>query len=130
MKKNILPNGKSVVKAKNNYKGGILLTTILFLFLFSSLFTLVLEEFKLTQQFTQKSKEYYIAKTMVSIFISEIKQSKKMIDKEGYQDFSSGRLTYEYDQKTIICTIFINQKSYTFHEFYQPKQESDELKDK
>ncbi|MCA5013204.1 MULTISPECIES: competence type IV pilus minor pilin ComGG [unclassified Enterococcus] len=106
---------------KKGYKGGILLTSLLLVFLSSSLFLLVLEEFKLAQQFSQKTKDYYIAKTMVSMFLAEVKQKSDPLDPKGTQEFSAGHLTYSYAQQTLTIVVKMNHTTYTFNEVYQPQ---------
>ncbi|EOH92839.1 hypothetical protein UAW_02880 [Enterococcus haemoperoxidus ATCC BAA-382] len=101
------------------YKGGVLLTTLLLVFLFSFIFMLVLEDFQLTQKFTKNTKDYYVAKTMVSMFLYDIKQEQASLEKEGQQRFSSGILEYRYDQTTIKFIIHINQTTYEFQEEYR-----------
>lgn len=101
------------------YKGGVLLTALLFVFLFSFIFTLVLEDFQLMQRFTKKTKDYYIAKTMISMFLSDIKQEKQSLTKKGHQNFSTGLLTYEYDQTTLTIVVQVDQAIYRFQEEYR-----------
>lgn len=105
------------------YKGGVLFTALLFVFLFSFIFTLVLEDFQLTQRFTKKTKDYYIAKTMVSMFLSDVRQEKQSLAKQGYQNFSTGTLKYRYDQVTLSVVVELNQMTYTFQEAYQQDKE-------
>ncbi|MGX7136705.1 competence type IV pilus minor pilin ComGG [Enterococcus silesiacus] len=104
------------------YKGGILLTTLLFVFLFSFLFVLVLEDFQLTQRFTQKTKDYYSAKIMVSMFLSDVKQEQYPLEKAGNQHFSTGTLHYEYKQPTLNLTVQLKQTTYTFQEKYLERE--------
>lgn len=103
---------------KYNYRGGILLTALLFLFLFSFLFTLVIEDFQVTQHFSKNTKDYYTAKIMVSMFLFEVKQEHRSLEKEGQQAFSEGILNYQYDERTIYFSIELGQQSYTFQEEY------------
>ncbi|MEI5995051.1 competence type IV pilus minor pilin ComGG [Candidatus Enterococcus mansonii] len=103
---------------KNRHKGGILLTALLFTFLFSFIFILVLEDFKLSQHFSVQTKDYYTAKTIARLFVSTIKK-QKVIEKSGRQQFSEGILEYEYDKKTLKIIININKKYYQFQERYQ-----------
>lgn len=110
---------------KNKYRGGILLTALLFLFLFSFIFTLVLEDFQMTQRFSQKTTTYYIAKTMVSMFLSDVKQGHQLLEEAGQQHFSTGTFRYEYDQRTVKFTVQINQITYKFQEEYQQRKKSD-----
>ncbi|WP_207694134.1 hypothetical protein DOK67_0001925 [Enterococcus sp. DIV0212c] len=106
---------------KKRHRGGVLLTALLFIFLFSFIFMLVLEDFQLTQRFAQKTRDYYIAKTMISMFFFDVKQEQRTLDKTGYQKFSTGILQYEYDQKTVKFTVQLNQAIYKFQEEYQKK---------
>lgn len=106
----------------DRYKGGVLLTTLLLTFLFSFIFILVLEDFELTQQFTQKTKDYYVAKTMVSMFLTDIRQEVYPVAKSGQQNFSTGILQYEYDQTTFNFVIKLNQTIYKFQEEYQESE--------
>ena len=80
---------------------------------------MVLEEFKLSQQFTQKTKEYYVAKTMVSMFLAEIKQTDKKVEQKGQRGFSAGQLNYEYNQEKFTIFVNVNDQNYTFYEDYQ-----------
>lgn len=107
------------IKMKNKYKGGILLTTLLLVFLFSFIFMLVLEDFWLTQRFTQKTKEYYIAQTMVSMFLSDVKQGRESLGKKGEQKFSAGTIQYEYEQMKLNVIVHVNNKTFRFQEEYQ-----------
>lgn len=104
------------------YKGGILLTTLLFVFLFSFLFALVLDDFQLTQRFTQQTKDYYSAKAMVSMFLSDVKQEQYLIEETGYQHFSTGTLYYEYKQPILKFTVQLKQTTYTFQEKYLERE--------
>ncbi|MBO0440882.1 competence type IV pilus minor pilin ComGG [Candidatus Enterococcus ikei] len=104
---------------KKRHRGGVLLTALLFIFLFSFIFILVLEDFQLTQRFSQKTRDYYIARTMSSMFFFDVKQEQRTLDKTGYQKFSTGILYYEYDQKTIKFTVRLDQETYKFQEEYQ-----------
>lgn len=110
------------------YKGGILLTTLLFVFLFSFIFILVLEDFQLTQRFTKRTNDYYVAKTMVSMFLSDIKQEQYPLEKKGQQRFSKGILYYEFDQTTVLFIVQVNQITYQFQEEYHAVKKDDSQK--
>lgn len=110
------------MKMNRQYKGGILLTTLLFVFLFSFLFVLVLDDFQLTQRFTQKTKDYYSAKIMVSMFLSDVKEEQYPLEKTGHQHFSTGMLYYEYKQPILKLTVQLKQTTYTFQEKYLKKE--------
>lgn len=103
---------------KYNYRGGILLTALLFIFLFSFLFTLVIEDFKVTQHFSKNTKDYYTARIMVSMFLFEVKQEQRSLQKEGQQVFSEGILNYKSDERTIYFSVKLGQQSYNFQEEY------------
>lgn len=112
---------------RSKYKGGVLLTTILLVFLFSFIFILILEDFQLTQRFTKNTKEYYTAKTMVSMFLYEVKRERQPLANKGNQAFSVGTLDYEYDGMAITCVVQLNNRVYKFKESYQKakKEETD-----
>lgn len=103
---------------KYNYRGGILLTALLFIFLFIFLFALVIEDFQVTQHFSKNTKDYYTAKIMVSMFLFEVKQEKRLLERKGQQVFSEGILNYNCDERTIYFSVELGQKSYTFQEDY------------
>ncbi|WP_086313838.1 hypothetical protein A5821_001380 [Enterococcus sp. 7F3_DIV0205] len=103
----------------NKYKGGVLFTALLFVFLFSFIFMLVLEDFQLTQRFTKKTRDYYVAKTMVSMFLSDVKQELRPLEKSCQLRYSVGLLQYEYDQSTINFLVHVNQTTYRFQEIYR-----------
>ncbi|OJG27526.1 hypothetical protein RU98_GL002615 [Enterococcus caccae] len=90
-----------------------------------------MEEFQLTQRFTHKTKEYYIAKTMVSMLLFDIKEGQKGLEKKGHQDFSSGKVQYEYDRIRLKFIVQLNQKTYRFQEDYrEDEKEKNKLKSK
>lgn len=105
------------------HKGGILLTALLFIYLFSFIFILVLEDFKLTQQFVLETKNFYIAKTMVSMFLFDLKQENKEVKHMGQECFSSGSLEYTYDQNKLNFSITIGGQRYNFQENYKIRSE-------
>ncbi|EOI03082.1 hypothetical protein UAY_00829 [Enterococcus moraviensis ATCC BAA-383] len=109
------------------YNGGILLTTLLLVFLFSFIFMLILEDFQLTQAFTKKTKDYYIAKIMVSMFLSDRKKEQKSFEKKGEQRYSTGILQYEYNETIVWFTIEVNQATYKFKEEYHKSKKADRL---
>lgn len=120
----LLQNGSllGIISMNDNYKGGILLTALLVVFLFSFIFIQVLDDFQLTQQFTQKTKEYYIAKTMVSMLLSDVKQGNAKLKNKGQQNFSAGIVHYEYDRAVLTFVVQLNQKTYKFQEEYQENE--------
>lgn len=126
----LLQSGLSRVSMSMNkrYKGGVLPTALLFVFLFSFIFTFVLEDFQLTQRFTKKTKEYYIAKTMLSMFLADLKSEKRALVKKGQQNFSTGILRYEYNQPILDVTIHLNQTTYKFQEQYQEENKPNQTK--
>ncbi len=125
MSNNIVQDGQLSREMKKKYRGGVLFTALLLVYLSSFLFLLVLEEFKLAQQFSQKTKDYYISKTMVSMFLSEVKQKNTPLEPKGSQEFSTGQLTYSYARKKLTIIVKINHTTYTFDEVYQPKVSKD-----
>jgi uncharacterized membrane protein YeiB len=95
-------------------QGGILLTVLLLVFLFSFLFEVVLDDYRITDKFTQKTSNYYLAKTMASMFLQEMKEEQ--IEKSGQQTFSSGVLYYDYQNDSIVFTVKLENQVITFQE--------------
>jgi hypothetical protein len=101
-------------------QGGILLTVLLLVFLFSFLFEVVLDDYRIAGQFTKKTSNYYLAKTMASMFLLEAKEDQT--EKSGQQKFSSGILYYEYQEDSIAFTVKLDNQVITFHEKTPVKQ--------
>ena len=88
------------------------MTTVLFLFLLSFLFLTILEDFKLTQQFYFETKDYYIAKIMTQVFLT----NKKIPTEKGELTFSKGTLFYHVKGNYISMEVKINNRNYIFKE--------------
>lgn len=97
---------------KNRFQGSTLMTTLLFFFMFSFLFLTILEDFKLSQQFYSETKDFYIAKMMVRIFLTNEKISADQCE----VTFSVGSLIYSYEKDTVSFKITVNEKHYAFKE--------------
>ncbi|MTD42336.1 hypothetical protein GIX45_27655 [Erwinia sp. CPCC 100877] len=95
-------------------QGGILLTVLLLIFLFSFMFEVVLEDYRTAEQFSQKTSNYYLAKTMASLFLQEFKENPT--EKSGQQKFSSGILYYECQNDLIIITVKFENQIVIFNE--------------
>lgn len=100
---------------KTKYRGGILLSALLFLFLLSFLFLIVLEDFQLTQRFSKKTKDFYTAQIMVDMFLFEAEQ-KKELKLKGEINFSTGKLHYIFNKNTIEIVVVIGKDTYQFQE--------------
>ncbi|MHC5229911.1 competence type IV pilus minor pilin ComGG [Enterococcus sp. LJL99] len=88
------------------------MTTLLFFFLFSFLFLTILEDFKLTQQFYFETKDFYIAKMMVHLFLT----TEKIPAEKGEITFSAGTLLYNCEGESVSMQITVNKKQYFFEE--------------
>lgn len=97
-----------------HYKGGVLLTALLFVLLFSFLFTLVVEEARLTNHFSIKTRDFYSAKIIYNMFCIEINQEQQLLANTGMIEYSEGKLSYRLEGEYLIIDISVNQKEYQF----------------
>lgn len=100
---------------KLNYKGGVLLTTLLFVFLFAFLFHLLLDNFQLTRKFAEKTKQFYHAKSMVYMVVEDVKNQTLALEK-GSQTFTDAEVTYQKKADQLIFTVDIAGQTYVFEE--------------
>ncbi|MBP2099420.1 competence type IV pilus minor pilin ComGG [Enterococcus rivorum] len=101
-----------------HYKGGVLLTALLFVLLFSFLFTLVVEEARLTNHFSIRTKDFYSAKIIYSMFCIEINQEQQLLANTGMIEYSEGKLSYRLEDEYLFIDITVNQKKYQFKKKY------------
>lgn len=104
------------------YRGGVLLTALLFVMLFSFLFSLVVEEAQLTHRFSIKTQDFYSAKIIYSIFCMEVEQAAQPLPQKGAIHYSEGELSYSVEGEHLVTDILVNQKKYQFKKNYSPNK--------
>lgn len=112
----------------NRYRGGVLLTALLFMLFFSFLFSLVVEETQLTNHFSMKTQEFYTAKIIYSIFFINLKQQSQDLAPVGVIHYSKGELSYTINGDYILTEITVNQKKYQFKKMCLPNARKREQK--
>ncbi|KAF1299091.1 hypothetical protein BAU15_00145 [Enterococcus sp. JM4C] len=125
-------------KFQNKQHGGIFLSVLLFFSLTTSLLILILEDEKLTSDFTIRTTNLYYAKTMKELFLIDYYQQSadsKTVDKttdeqsiglvaeepseKGKRLYNKGELTYQIVAEKINITIKIDGNYYNFEEKVQ-----------
>lgn len=97
---------------KNRFQGSALITTLLFFFLFSFLFLTILEDFNMTQKFYFETKNFYVSKIMMQVFLT----TEKEIVEQGEIPFSTGILYYSCEGESISMKIRVKERQYFFKE--------------
>lgn len=98
--------------SREQNKGGILLTAILFLVFFSGILLIILEDYRVAKDYYLESKDFFTAKIMMEMFLEEYYTSDTAV--VSPVEFSAGTLTYkELDQLEI--KVYINGNTLTFH---------------
>lgn len=92
---------------QTNNRGGILLTAILFLMFFSSIFFMLFEDYQITKSYYLSCKDLYVAKIMKEMFLDEYYR-KESVSKSPVE-FSTGNLTYTEGEQLQIKVIVGNQ---------------------
>ncbi|WP_321385552.1 competence type IV pilus minor pilin ComGG [uncultured Enterococcus sp.] len=97
------------------YEGGVMMAVLLFFYLFTQLFLLMVTDYRLTHSYTESTQNFYTAQIMKAMFLAEIKSVSQLEDK-GRQEFSTGGLEYQKKEKAVEIIVIISGKSYSFHE--------------
>lgn len=94
-------------------EGGILLTALLFLALFSGVLLIILEDYQVSQNFYLESRDLYTMKTMKEMFLDEYYTKSEKITNPV--EFSTGTITYkETDQ--LVISVTVNGNTIAFQE--------------
>lgn len=99
-------------KQKHN-QGGILLTAILFLLFFTSLFLVLVEDYQITKSYYLNSKNQYTARIMKEMFLNEYYQKDGLT--ENPIEFSTGTLTYT-EKERLEIDVRLGTQHFSFSE--------------
>lgn len=101
-------------KSRSHYhRGGILLTALLFMLLYSSVLLILLEDHRVTQNQYLVTRDLYLARSMKEMFLQEYRLEEKP---PTLVNFSSGVLTYTESNDELRIRIVINRQVYNFQE--------------
>lgn len=107
---------------EKNFIGGLLLTGMLLMFLFSFMLTMIITEFKETQQFTAATIDYYKARIMVLLLLKNLSQSTASIPLEGQQAYTDGQLSFNIQEDQVAISVTVGTHVYHFKEEIQRQE--------
>ncbi|MEO1773144.1 competence type IV pilus minor pilin ComGG [Candidatus Enterococcus ferrettii] len=96
-----------------NKRGGILISVLLFIFLFSFLVLQLLFTYRQTADFSKRTIQLYQAKIAKEEFLIVYQPLK---EEQGTWLFDQGDLSYEKKKDTVKICVTIQGKMYTFSE--------------
>lgn len=105
-----------------NSRGGVLLSVLLAIFLFSFLLLHLTTSYSQTVDLVSRTERLYEAKIAKELFLAEY---PKLNDQRGTWGFNKGQLTYKLEQDQLVITVKIKKKTYQFYEKNRTSNSSD-----
>ncbi|HED9418338.1 TPA: hypothetical protein R6P06_000866 [Enterococcus faecalis] len=94
---------------RQKYSGNLLFTAVAFVYLMSFLTLQLLEERQLTQKFTQATQEYYAGKSILHLFLADVKQNRRKLKTEEKLMYEQVTLDYTYKNEQLRITVLLNK---------------------
>lgn len=104
-----MDNGKST-----KYKGGILLSTIFVVGLLSMLLLIVIENTRISTDFSMKTIHFYQARIMKELFLTDYQNFPH--EEKGKIEYNVGILEYEEVEGQLMITSHVAGKEFQFIE--------------
>ena len=103
---------------RQKYSGNLLFTAMAFVYLMSFLALQLLEERQLTQKFTQATQEYYAGKSILHLFLADVKQNRRKLKTEERLVYAQVTLDYTYKNEQLRITVLLNKsgRKYQYQE--------------
>lgn len=103
---------------RQKYSGNLLFTAMAFVYLMSFLALQLLEERQLTQKFTQATQEYYAGKSILHLFLADVKQNRRKLKTEERLLYAQVTLDYTYKNEQLRITVLLNKsgRKYQYQE--------------
>ncbi|RXK63251.1 hypothetical protein EPB68_01820 [Enterococcus faecalis] len=103
---------------RQKYSGNLLFTAMAFVYLMSFLTLQLLEERQLTQKFTQATQEYYAGKSILHLFLADVKQNRRKLKTEEKLMYEQVTLDYTYKNEQLRITVLLNKsgRKYQYQE--------------
>lgn len=103
---------------RQKYSGNLLFTAMAFVYLMSFLALQLLEERQLTQKFTQATQEYYAWKSILHLFLADVKQNRRKLKTEEKLMYEQVTLDYTYKNEQLRITVLLNKsgRKYQYQE--------------
>lgn len=113
MEKMDMPYGQKTISRKC-YKGSILFSVLLLFLLCTFLLMAALESYRLSMDLNIRIKNYYIAKIMKQMALSE--QSTLAESSEGVFYYTTGSVTYQWVQQSLFLEVEVSPFIFRFTE--------------
>lgn len=97
------------------YKGSVIVTVLLFFYLFMQFFLLMVTDYRLTHSYTESTRDFYTARIMKMMFLSEIKKGESL-GMEGSLTYSTVMVEFYRTDQEIEIQVIVSENRYTFHE--------------
>ncbi|MGL9792255.1 hypothetical protein IGJ29_001616 [Enterococcus sp. DIV2461a] len=103
---------------RQKYSGNLLFTAVAFVYLMSFLTLQLLEERQLTQKFTQATQDYYAGKSILHLFLADVKQNRRKLKTEERLVYAQVTLDYTYKNEQLRITVLLNKsgRKYQYQE--------------
>lgn len=103
---------------RQKYSGNLLFTAMAFVYLMSFLALQLLEERQLTQKFTQATQEYYAGKSILHLFLADVKQNRRKLKTEEKLMYEQVTFDYTYKNEQLRITVLLNKsgRKYQYQE--------------
>lgn len=105
-----------------NSQGGVLLSVLLAIFLFSFLLLNLTTSYHQTADLVERTEHLYQAKIAKELFLADY---PKLKEKEGVWEFNKEELSYETEEDYVRIDVKIKKKTYQFCEKISTSNSSD-----
>ena len=110
---------------RKKYRGSTLLATLLFLALFSLLYLLSVEEYRLTAIYAKNTEKYYSARIIADLFFSGFRELDDP-SSSGTEIYNKGIVNYSYKEDLLTMTVKVDTIEYVFTQKFAFEEEIEE----
>lgn len=116
---------------RQKYSGNLLFTAMAFVYLMSFLALQLLEERQLTQKFTQATQEYYAGKSILHLFLADVKQNRRKLKTDERLVYAQVTLDYTYKNEQLRITVLLNKsgRKYQYQERVSHQKKAETILD-
>lgn len=118
----LLTGNKKKVHGSLNSQGGVLLSVLLAIFLFSFLLLNLTTSYHQTADLVSRTEQLYEAKIAKELFLADYPELK---NKKGIWNFNKGELVYDTEENRVKIVVKMKEKTYLFYENINTSNSSD-----
>lgn len=118
----LLTGNKKKVRGSLNSQGGVLLSVLLAIFLFSFLLLNLTTSYHQTADLVSRTEQLYEAKIAKELFLADYPELK---NKNGIWNFNKGELVYDTEENRVKIVVKMKEKTYLFYENIDTSNSSD-----